>query len=477
MGTPLKILLLEDSDTDAEIIQRLLKKSDHTYEFSVVMSKEAYLQALDNYQPDVILSDNSLPQFNATEALQIVRQRSQGIPFILVTGTVSEEYAADIIKSGADDFILKDRLLRLPVAIEAALNQKQTEKEKLEAQEKNSFKAGLLNTIGQAVMATDLNGVISFWNKAAEEIYGWTIEEAIGKNIVDLIPIQQPKEQASEIIKELRQGHSLSAELMVKRKNGTIFPVFINNAPVYDLQHNLSGIIGVSSDITERKKTENDIKDLSEQLRSLSSHLQNIREEERIQIARDIHDELGQQLTGLKMEISWLLKKLGAVDQMIGQQGKDILNLIDETVKSVRRISSNLRPSILDDLGLIAALEWHSSEVENRSGIKVAFKTNTKELNLPVTTSTELFRIYQEVLTNVERHSNGHEVVSILQINDNNLILEIKDDGQGMDPAIKNNKKNLGLIGIKERTFILGGQYELNSEPGKGTEIKITIPL
>lgn len=476
MEAPLKILLLEDSDTDAEIIQHLLKKSDPTYEFSVVMSKEAYLQALDDYQPDVILSDNSLPQFNATEALQIVRQRSQVIPFILVTGTVSEEYAADIIKSGADDFILKDRLLRLPVAIEAALNQKQTEKEKLDAQEKNSFKAGLLNTIGQAVMATDLNGVISFWNKAAEEIYGWTVEEAIGKNVADLIPIQS-KEQGGELMKELRQGHALSAELMVKRKNGTIFPVFISNAPVYDLQHKLSGIIGVSSDITERRKTENDIKDLSEQLRSLSSHLQNIREEERIQIARDIHDELGQQLTGLKMEISWLLKKVGTADEMIGQQGRDILNLIDETVKSVRRISSNLRPSILDDLGLIAALEWHSSEVENRSGIKVNFKANTKELNLPVTTSTELFRIYQEVLTNVERHSNGHEVVSILQINENSLILEIKDDGQGIDPATKNNKKNLGLIGIKERTFILGGRYELNSEPGKGTQVKITIPL
>ena len=177
------------------------------------------------------------------------------------------------------------------------------------------------------------------------------------------------------------------------------------------------------------------------------------------------------------MEIYWLLKKLTAEDQKIQQKGRDILNLIDGMVNSVRRIASNLRPGILDDLGLIAALEWHSQEVEIQSGIKIDFMVNTKELNLPTPISTSLFRIYQEALANVVRNSTAHIVVSHLQINDTNLILEVKDDGQGMDPVIKNDKKTLGLIDIIERTFLLGGQFELNSEPGKGTEIKITIPL
>jgi signal transduction histidine kinase len=236
------------------------------------------------------------------------------------------------------------------------------------------------------------------------------------------------------------------------------------------------GLSAFFSDITERKKTEEDLKDLNDQLHSLYAQLQNIREEERLQIARDIHDELGQQLTGLKMEISWLVKKLDTKDETIKGETKDILNLIDETIKSVRRISSNLRPGILDDLGLIAALEWHSEEVEKRSGIKIDFKVNTAEPNLSVSAATALFRIYQEALTNVVRHANANKVTSSLRMNNNSLILKVVDDGKGIDPAISNNKKTLGLVGIRERTFILGGNYELNSEPGKGTEIIISIP-
>jgi two-component system sensor histidine kinase UhpB len=477
MGTHLKILILEDSDADAQIILRLLNKSNPGYEFNIVVNKKSYLEALDNYKPDVVLSDNSLPQFNATEALKILRERSTFIPFIMVTGTIPEEYVVDIIKSGADDFILKDRLARLPIAIEVALKQKITEKEKLEAEEANSFKAGLLNTIGQAVMATDPHGIISFWNKAAEKMYGWTSEEAINKNIADLIPTQQTKQQFNEMIRELKDGRPWSAELTMQRKDRTVFPVFINNAPIYDHEHNLSGIIGISSDITERKNAEKDILDLNNQLRRLSSHLQSIHEEERIRVAKDIHDELGQQLTGLKMEISWLLKKLEPGDKMTRQRGNDILNLIDKTVKAVRRISANLRPTVLDDLGLIEALEWQSKEVEKQSGIKVNFKTTIKDLDVSGTISTELFRIYQEVLSNVQQLANVQVVLANLQIINNNLILEIKEGGHGIDLLGKNNKRALELMGIKERATTLGGQYELKNENGEGTEIKISIPL
>ncbi len=136
MTKPLKILLLEDSPADAEMIQRLLKKEGLEFESNVVMTKDAYLQALDQFQPDLILSDNSMPQFSATEALEIIRIQSTNIPFILVTGTVSDEFAANIIKSGADDYILKDRLIRLPAAISSALKQRSTDKEKQEMLEK-----------------------------------------------------------------------------------------------------------------------------------------------------------------------------------------------------------------------------------------------------------------------------------------------------------------------------------------------------
>jgi signal transduction histidine kinase len=236
-------------------------------------------------------------------------------------------------------------------------------------------------------------------------------------------------------------------------------------------------LIGSGIDITERKKAEVELKATNDQLRSLSAHLQSVREEERIRIAREIHDELGQQLTGLKMDVYWLNKKLELKDEKIQEKISGIIELINETVKSVRRISSNLRPSILDDLGLIAALEWHSREVEKRSEIKVHFATHIIEQEIPVDVATGIFRIYQEALTNAVRHANAHEINSSLQISDDQLILKIKDDGRGIDPNPKGNTKSFGLIGIKERTFVMRGKFELKSEPGCGTELCISIPL
>lgn len=233
---------------------------------------------------------------------------------------------------------------------------------------------------------------------------------------------------------------------------------------------------GTLQDITERKKTEQELKNTNEELRYLSSHLQNVREEERMQIARDIHDELGQQLTGLKMDVSQLRKNLYSTDHAAQRIG-GIMSLIDETVQSVRKIASNLRPSILDDLGLIAALEWHSEEVQKRYGIPVLFSTSVTESNLPKPLITGLFRIYQEALTNVIRHAKAGKVISNLNQNNSNLILSVADDGKGIDRRVLQNGKTWGLIGIKERTYLLGGHYELNSEPGKGTQITVTVPL
>jgi DNA-binding NtrC family response regulator len=176
--------MVEDTASDADIELTLLKRSGLKFESVVAMTKEDFLLHLDQFEPDLILADNTLPQFSATEALEIIRERSLHIPLILVTGTVSEEFAAGIIKLGAEDYILKDRLVRLPAAIEAALKKKKAEEQLRQQQEQNRFKASLLATVGQAVVATDLNGSVTYWNNAAEKIYGWTEEEAIGNNII-----------------------------------------------------------------------------------------------------------------------------------------------------------------------------------------------------------------------------------------------------------------------------------------------------
>ena len=395
----------------------------------------------------------------------------------MVSGTVSEEYSAEIIKMGADDFLLKDRLSRLPAAIDASLKRRQTEKEKKLAEDKNRLKAKLLNTIAQAVMATDKHGILNFWNNAALTIYGWTVDEAIGRNVFQLLQIQQKDEHENKIMPGLMNGNSWSGELLVKSKNGNTFPIFLTAAPIYDNEDIFSGIIGVSADITERKKTEEELRHLNNQLHRLSRHLEKAREEERIRVAKEIHDELAQQLTGLKIETSLLFKKLNIQDESINQQANGIINLIDQTLKSGLRILSNLRPAILDDLGIIAALEWHSEEVEKISGIKIDFTSNVEELSLTGAKSTALFRIYQEILAGIVAISNVSTIKTSLETDGNTIVLKVKNDGQKTATGIIKNEKDLGIIEIKERVYILGGQYEMKIEPGVGTEIKITIPF
>jgi signal transduction histidine kinase len=228
--------------------------------------------------------------------------------------------------------------------------------------------------------------------------------------------------------------------------------------------------------ISKQKK---EIQQINEQLRELTAHLQQVREEERMIIAREIHDELGQQLTGLKMDVFWLNKKLQPIDEIIQGKIAGMLQLIDEAIKSVRRISTNLRPDVLDDLGLVAALEWQSLEEEKRSEVKVMFFADSQSLptDIPPNIATSIFRIYQEALAQAVRHANAHVISGTLRWDNNCLVLTINDDGNGIDTGIKNSEKTLGLPGIKERTLMLGGKYTIANKPGRGTLISISIPL
>jgi len=226
-------------------------------------------------------------------------------------------------------------------------------------------------------------------------------------------------------------------------------------------------------EVLEQKVTE--AAEVNEQLRALSAYLQNVREDERIHIAREMHDELGQLLTGFKMDVSLLKKRLGdTTDPIVKEKLEYIMMVIDEAVKFVRKLATELRPSILDDLGLIPALEWHSHEFSKRHNIQVDFQSKLPELNTSSVIATGLFRMYQESLTNVARHSNATCVESRLRMLNDQIILSIADNGKGFDTSLT-SKKTLGLLGMKERASMLGGKLEITSSPGKGTTVVISV--
>jgi PAS domain S-box-containing protein len=259
-------------------------------------------------------------------------------------------------------------------------------------------------------------------------------------------------------------------------------------APVLDDQGAIQGAIVVNLDITERKQAEEELKTSRSQLRALSMRLQQIREEDRIAIAREIHDEMGGGLTGLKMDLSWLSRKIDDTDR--GEERIALMNrihasnvLIDQMIQVVRRVSTHLRPSVLDDLGLIAALEWQLSEFTSRTEIPHEFTTTFEYVNMEEDTAIAVFRIFQEALTNVARHSRATKVAVVLRegerslFGDESFVLEIRDNGRGITQEEILNPGSLGLLGMKERVLAFSGEISIYGKPGGGTTLILKIPL
>jgi signal transduction histidine kinase len=217
---------------------------------------------------------------------------------------------------------------------------------------------------------------------------------------------------------------------------------------------------------------------LNIQLRRLTAHLQNIREEERKLIAREMHDELGQLLTGFKMDIQLLKNHLPGYDKgRVGEHIQSMTGLIDDAIRFVRRLSSQLREGPLEDLGLIAAIQWYIKEFTRRYNIPVAFNCSHTELKLPPAVRTGLFRICQESLTNIARHSHATQVQIDLEVNDDELSLTITDNGKGFATGAQGNTGSLGLLGMNERALMIGATLSLRSAVGKGTMVKVAFPI
>lgn len=311
-------------------------------------------------------------------------------------------------------------------------------------------------------------------NDAAIKQYGYSREEFLQLSTKDL----RPAEDVDNFLKEVDKMEPGVINIRAwrhKKKDGTIIQV-----ETYSHQIMYEGRmvwLGLPHDVTEQYKAKELLQKSYEDIRLLASNLQSIREDERTNIAREIHDELGQQLTGLKMDMHWLTRKINSNDEDINKKMKDSIELVNSTIATVRKIATDLRPSILDDLGLLAALEWQSEEFERRSGTKVVFTNKAGDIAVMPKAATALFRIYQEVLTNVARHANASKVDAVLDSDDKRLYFSIRDNGAGFDVTATKDKKTLGLLGIKERSLLIGGTYEIKSTPGKGAEIMISIPL
>ena len=609
-GAPVRILFVEDTESDFHLMWRQLTRAKFPLasESVRVEDESGMRQALQSRQWDVVISDYRMPRFSAQAAMKLVRASGRDIPFLVVSGAVGEDVAVQSMHDGADDYVMKHNLSRLPIAIGLALQAAAVRREHRQAVESLRASEDYFRTLVAAspvaIVALDKEGRISLFNPAAQALFPelpgllgdfpkfasvenfrtfqrlsvlmrvgeafeqqpaqWELADqrsadllfsaaplrpsnaevdgvvlfvvdvtaqkkaeaarrdsesrvaaisanlpgvlfrmvfqaASGKTLVPYISPGatalfgvEPDQFVSEstrfmtlfdstaqeeirtaVAESLRTGNSLQGNWRIQRPDGaerwiqmsaSVQPG-VDGDPVFD---------GVITDLSEQKRTEAELTQSREELRRLTAHMETLKEEERREVAREIHDDIGSTLAGLKADAMWLRKRLGN-DPAIVAKLTDMSALIDGAVQTANRIISSLRPGILD-YGIGPALEWQLNDFGARMGVSVSFKTNQEDIAMDLGQSTALFRVLQESLTNVAKHAHANRVDVELFANPSSVTLEIRDDGIGLKQADLAKASSFGLRGMMERIRSLGGWLDVNGVTPGGTILMASIP-
>lgn len=313
---------------------------------------------------------------------------------------------------------------------------------------------------------------IFYYNKEVEKITGYNANEI--KDLDDWFAKLYP-ENTNEIkqyyLNDRKAGFKYPRTVEITRKDK------VKRFVEYIAHLFISDEIWIFSDVTDRVNAEEEILRSRDQLKKLSEYLQTAREEERAAIAREVHDDLGQSLTALKMDIVWLQKNRDAGERVFLDKLNGMVDVVNQTIKTIQRLGTELRPKLLDDIGLISALEWQAGEFQKRFGIHCKLNPTAQEINLDPKIGLTIFRIFQEALTNVARHSYATEVNININYSKGTFLLSITDNGIGIPFSELESNSSIGIIGMKERADIAGGKVEFISGKGKGTEVRLIIPI
>lgn len=361
-----------------------------------------------------------------------------------------------------------------------------------------------------AIIMLDPQGNVLSWNEGAERLKGYRTDEIIGKNYdIFFQPEDRDKGKANTQLQQAAKEGQSEDEGWLVRKDGWTFWANTVITALRDDDGRIYGFAKITRDITDRKEREESIrvlnehlegriekrtaelvqlnealqsevrerKNAEEQLRALAARQERVREDERTRLAREIHDALGQMCTALKMDIAWIAKRLPKEQRKLGDKAQGALQLVGELIKSLRRLSTELRPSTLDALGLVASIEWQAQQFEAHTGIRCQLNLPDKDLDLDKERSTAIFRIFQETLTNVARHAGATLVQANLAMSDSRITLITHDNGAGFDLSGVERKGSLGLLGMRERAHLLGGELKVITAPSKGTTVSVDLPV
>ena len=356
-----------------------------------------------------------------------------------------------------------------------------TERRKMEnALRESEDKYRSLAATADSMYLVDREGRYLFMNEGHAKRFSLMTDRIIGRTFGDFHSEKATKEFMGKVDEVFITGGSVQHEYQSEKDGRYFLRTF---SPLKDQDEWATIAVSiVSKDIMDRKQMEEMLESSREQLRALARHLQSAREEERKQIAREIHDDLGSAMTGLKIDLSHIAAGLLEIENEAKREScldeaQEMVKLIDAMIHTVRRIMMELRPSILDDFGLVAAIEWHLQDFQKRTGIQCEFISALEEIDLNEEYSTAIYRIVQESLTNVARHANATRVTVTFGEKSGNVILEVKDNGIGILQEQIAGSKSLGLLGMQERALLIGGTVDISGSPGKGTTVLVQTPL
>lgn len=471
--TSIVIIVVEDSIDDYELLLRKLRGAELMVDATRVQTPAELRAALARKHCDLVIADHKLPAFSSLDALKQVRDFDPDLPFLIVSGAIGEELAVEAMRAGADDYLVKERLGRLVPAVTRALrvaaNRRGRRRAEAALKESETRFAALTENLPGMVFQmkySEQKLVLLYVSEGSYRVLGVAPSDLLARPAL-LFESLAPAD-AAQLRRTLTEAVATAPyvgwEGTLAARPGRDDRWIEIGARSRKLP---SGAIlwdGIVTDTTAAKHAE-------QALRDLASHLTRAREEERKSVARELHDEVGSTLSAIKFDLAWL-KDTCRDQPTIMDKLQEADQFLNTVILASARITHDLRPGILDE-GLVPSLEWQVRAFEHRMGIACSFQSSREEIILPPDAAIAMFRVCQEALNNIAKHANATRVDVRLDATDDALLLEVHDNGKGIDPADMTKRTCFGLRGMKERARSLGGEVEIRSD--RGTTIAFSI--
>jgi len=480
-------LILEDLSSDAELMAYELRQAEIAHSYRRVADREHFVAALAENWPDIILSDFHLPGFDGLEAMVLAQAVCPETPFIFVSGAMGEEAAIDALKRGATDYVLKDRLSRLGPAVRRALREAEERRERRQAEAALRESEGkyrlLVNNLPAVVYKGYVDCAVDFIDEKVAELTGYPkrVFDARTMKWTDVLLPEDHQEFKAAFLIGLKQSGAYIREYRIRKKDGEVIWIQDRGQIICGPDGQVEYISGVFFDITERRRAEEDLRESEQRLRCLTAQLLSAQERERKRISMELHDELGQSLAVLKLQIRAIERGLRDDQQDLKADCLALLDYLDGVIDDIRRLSLDLSPAILEDLGLQSALKYLINGFSKHYTVSLSLEVEDLDHLFPADAQIMIYRIFQECLTNISKHAGATEVSIAVREDDGLISLVVEDNGAGFDPAEVSARRatdgGLGLAALAERARMLGGTLEIRSQPGSGAGVTCVIPV